>query len=55
MTRNRNETVIAPAPCTRSGEQQALTVQPVVGCAADVIQTWIKGKNAACRGDIGCY
>jgi NAD-dependent dihydropyrimidine dehydrogenase PreA subunit len=40
--------------CARNCEQNALTVQPGVGCAAYVIQTWIKGKDAACCGDIGC-
>jgi hypothetical protein len=40
--------------CARNCEQNALTVQPGVGCAAYVIQTWIKGKDAACCKDIGC-
>ena len=40
--------------CARNCEQNDLTIQPGVGCATDVIQTWIKGKDAACCGNIGC-
>ena len=40
--------------CTRNCPQGALSVDPGVGCAAYVLQTWFKGKEAACCGDSGC-
>jgi NAD-dependent dihydropyrimidine dehydrogenase PreA subunit len=40
--------------CTRNCPQKALGVTPGVGCAAYVLQTWFKGKEAACCGESGC-
>lgn len=40
--------------CALNCPEQALNVQPGVGCAAYIIQTWIKGKDAACCSDKGC-
>lgn len=40
--------------CAKNCPTGALTVTPGVGCAAYIIQVWIKGKeNAACGGP-GC-
>jgi NAD-dependent dihydropyrimidine dehydrogenase PreA subunit len=39
--------------CAKNCPSGALTVTPGVGCAAYIIQTWIKGKGAASCGD-GC-
>ena len=39
--------------CARNCPSMALTVTPGVGCAAYIIQTWIKGTDAASCGD-GC-
>ena len=41
--------------CARNCPADALQVTPGVGCAAYIIQSWIKGKGAgACRGDTSC-
>ena len=34
--------------CAKNCPTAAITVSPGVGCASYIIQTWIKGKNAAC-------
>jgi ferredoxin len=40
--------------CARNCPTSALSVTPGVGCAAYIIQVWLKGKeNAACGGP-GC-
>jgi NAD-dependent dihydropyrimidine dehydrogenase PreA subunit len=37
--------------CAMNCPSEAISVSPGVGCAAYIIQTWIKGKNdAACSG-----
>ncbi len=33
--------------CTANCPVEAISVTPGVGCAAYIIQTWIKGRNAA--------
>ncbi len=39
--------------CANNCPTQAISLTPGVGCAAYIIQTWIKGKDkASC--DIGC-
>jgi len=53
MVHNRDRCMECGA-CARNCPAQALDVQPGVGCAAYIIQTWIKGKDAACCGDSGC-
>jgi NAD-dependent dihydropyrimidine dehydrogenase PreA subunit len=40
--------------CANNCPVQAITVQPGVGCAAYIIQTWIKGKEAASCGPSCC-
>ena len=40
--------------CTTNCPSGALSVTPGVGCAAYIIQTWIKGKAAASCGDAEC-
>jgi len=41
--------------CARNCPTTAIRVTPGVGCAAYIIQTWIKGKDAAaCGGIEGC-
>ena len=39
--------------CSKNCPTSAITVKPGVGCAAYIIQTWIKGKEAASCGE-GC-
>jgi len=40
--------------CALNCPVEALSVQPGVGCAAYIIQSWIKGKENASCGDGGC-
>jgi ferredoxin len=40
--------------CKTNCPSGALRVTPGVGCAAYIIQTWIKGKDAASCGDVKC-
>lgn len=40
--------------CTTNCPSVALTVTPGVGCAAYIIQTWIRGKDAASCGPADC-
>ena len=40
--------------CTRNCPTNALSVTPGVGCAAYIIQVWIKGKDKAACGGAGC-
>lgn len=41
--------------CALNCPTEAITVTPGVGCAAYIIQSWIKGKeNAACGPGGGC-
>lgn len=40
--------------CALNCPTEAIIVTPGVGCAAYIIQTWIKGKDAASCGDAGC-
>ena len=40
--------------CAKNCPANAITVSPGVGCAAYIVQTWFKGKEAACCGDAGC-
>ncbi|MFH2218450.1 MAG: mercury methylation ferredoxin HgcB [Pseudomonadota bacterium] len=40
--------------CTTNCPSGALNVTPGVGCAAYIIQTWIKGKDAASCGPADC-
>ena len=41
--------------CAQNCPVEALSVTPGVGCAAYIIQVWLKGKeNASCGGDGGC-
>jgi len=40
--------------CAHNCPVDAITVTPGVGCASYIIQTWIKGKDAASCGDIEC-
>ena len=40
--------------CAKNCPAAAIAVTPGVGCAAYIIQTWIKGKNAAACGNIEC-
>ncbi|MFC1811110.1 mercury methylation ferredoxin HgcB [Thermodesulfobacteriota bacterium] len=40
--------------CTTNCPSGALSVTPGVGCAAYIIQTWIKGKEAASCGEVEC-
>jgi ferredoxin len=41
--------------CAMNCPASAIEVTPGVGCAAYIIQTWIKGKDAAeCGGGSGC-
>jgi ferredoxin len=40
--------------CATNCPTEALRVSPGVGCAAYIIQTWIKGKKAATCGDVSC-
>jgi NAD-dependent dihydropyrimidine dehydrogenase PreA subunit len=40
--------------CANNCPVSAISVTPGVGCAAYIIQTWIKGKNAGACGEISC-
>ncbi len=41
--------------CVLNCPVKAISVNPGVGCAAYIIQVWIKGEeNASCGGDSGC-
>ena len=41
--------------CALNCADEAITVTPGVGCAAYIIQSWIKGpENASCGGTCGC-
>ena len=40
--------------CALNCPVEALSVNPGVGCAAYIIQSWIKGKENASCGDGGC-
>ena len=40
--------------CAKNCPSDALTVTPGVGCAAYIIQVWIKGKEKASCGGPGC-
>ena len=40
--------------CAKNCPTDAIGVTPGVGCAAYIIQTWIKGKNAAACGGVEC-
>lgn len=57
---NRKAQILDPDACIECGActtncpSGALTVTPGVGCAAYIIQTWIKGKDAASCGPADC-
>ena len=40
--------------CAKNCPTEAIGVSPGVGCAAYIIQTWIKGKNTAACGGVEC-
>ena len=40
--------------CAKNCPVEAVSVDPGVGCAAYIIQTWIKGKEAASCGPSCC-
>jgi NAD-dependent dihydropyrimidine dehydrogenase PreA subunit len=40
--------------CANNCPTEAIRVTPGVGCASYIIQTWIKGKEAAACGGPGC-
>ena len=40
--------------CAKNCPTEAIAVAPGVGCAFYIIQTWIKGKNAAACGSVEC-
>ncbi len=40
--------------CAKNCPGQALCVTPGVGCAAYIIQVWIKGRDKAACGGPGC-
>jgi len=40
--------------CAKNCPTAAIEVTPGVGCAAYIIQTWIKGKEAAACGGVDC-
>ena len=40
--------------CALNCPGNAIQVTPGVGCASYIIQTWIKGKDAAACGDSAC-
>ena len=40
--------------CVKNCPNGALSVTPGVGCAAYIIQVWIKGKKKAACGGSGC-
>ena len=40
--------------CAKNCASEAITVTPGVGCAAYIVQTWIKGKNTTACGSAAC-
>ena len=40
--------------CAQNCPTRAIRVTPGVGCASYIIQTWLKGKNAASCGGVDC-
>ena len=40
--------------CAKNCPTEAIAVTPGVGCASYIIQTWIKGKNAAACSNVEC-
>ena len=40
--------------CAKNCPTEAIGVSPGVGCASYIIQTWIKGKNAAACSNVEC-
>ena len=40
--------------CALNCPTEAIRVNPGVGCAAYIIQTWIRGKQTASCGDVKC-
>jgi ferredoxin len=40
--------------CAKNCPTEAIGVSPGVGCASYIIQTWIKGKNAAACSSSEC-
>ena len=40
--------------CANNCPTSAISVTPGVGCAAYIIQTWVKGKEAAACGKVDC-
>jgi NAD-dependent dihydropyrimidine dehydrogenase PreA subunit len=40
--------------CAKNCPTDAVHVTPGVGCASYIIQTWIKGKNAAACSNVEC-
>lgn len=40
--------------CANNCPTNAIKVTPGVGCAAYIIQTWLKGKDAAACGKVDC-
>ena len=40
--------------CATNCPSEAIKVTPGVGCAAYIVQSWIKGKEKASCGDGGC-
>jgi NAD-dependent dihydropyrimidine dehydrogenase PreA subunit len=40
--------------CAMNCPSEAVKVTPGVGCAAYIIQTWIKGKDDACSSGLCC-
>ena len=40
--------------CATNCPTQAVRVSPGVGCAAYIIETWIKGKEKASCGNVSC-
>lgn len=60
VLKNRKAEIIDRDGCMECGAcaincpTRALTVDPGVGCAAYIIQTWIKGKEHAACGGSGC-
>lgn len=51
---DRQDDCMECGACALNCPQEALQVTPGVGCAAYVLQTWFKGKDAACCGGSGC-
>ena len=40
--------------CAKNCPADAIAVTPGVGCASYIIQTWLKGKNAATCSNVEC-